>query len=342
MTGWGKRSTEVTDRTATPYRVPSPAADDLVAWPDAFGTRFMVHVDVEEEFDWTGPRDAANRATTAMVAFPAAHRRFADHGIALTSFVDHPVVSDPAAVEMLARTLEDGCSAIGAQLHSWVTPPIAAPRPGDSYAGNLPRALEAAKIDTLTDALTTAFGAPLIFRSGRYGIGPETIGLLAERGYRADSSVRAHYDYRADGGPDFRGVGSGAYRVGGLIELPVTTVFEGALWRHGPGLYPVLAPIPKARGLFARAGLLQRVALTPEGMPIADALAAVIAAVAAGQRLLDFSFHSPSLVPGHTPFVRSADELDRFWRWWERMVVHLATLGVRPASLAEVLSASGA
>ena len=327
----------------TPFRVPPPQPDARIVWPDDFGTRFMVHVDVEEEFDWSRPLDPANRATAAMVAFPAAHRRFADRGVPLTSFVDHPVVGDPAAVDILAATLVDGRSAIGAQLHGWVTPPLAPLGAGDSYAGNLPRAVEAAKIDTLTDALTAAFGTPpVIFRSGRYGVGPETIALLAARGYRIDSSVRAHYDYRADGGPDFRAIGSDAYRWGPLVELPFTTVFAGALRHRAPGLYDRLSAIPKARGVFARTGLLQRVSLTPEDMPIRDALQAVDVAIESGLRLLVFSFHSPSLVPGNTPYVRNADDLARFWRWWEVMLDRLAVLGIRPAGLAEVLAASGA
>jgi len=112
MTGWGKRPTDVADRADREepvpggYRVPPPAPGDLVAWPDAFGTRFMVHVDVEEEFDWARPLDPANRSTEAMRAFPAAQRRFADHGVPLTALVDHPVATDPRAVDLLAEGLD--------------------------------------------------------------------------------------------------------------------------------------------------------------------------------------------------------------------------------------------
>jgi hypothetical protein len=97
----------------------------------------------------------------------------------------------------------------------------------------------------------------------------------------------------------------------------------------------------RARGAFARAGLLQRVALTPEDMPIGDALAAVRVAIEEeGQRLISFSFHSPSLVPGHTPYVRSRDDLARFWDWWRAMFGLLGTLGVQPVGLDEILLAA--
>lgn len=327
--------------TVAPYRVPAPARDRYVDWPAAFGTRFLVYVDVEEEFDWRAPLDRANRATTAIAAFPEAHRRFAGHGTGLTCMVDHPVATDPRAVDILRAVIADGRSEIGAQLHAWVTPPFADAAPGDSYAGNLPPALEAAKLDTLTAALREAFGqAPRVYRAGRYGIGPATLALLAERGYRIDSSVRARYDYAADLGPDFTALGNAAYRVGRLIELPLTTVFTGLARRRGASLYARLGRVPRGRGIAARTGLLQRVSLTPEDMPIADALEAVTVAVGEGERLLSFSFHSPSLVPGHTPYVRDAADLAGFWRWWEAMIARLARLGVRAVTIEEVLTAA--
>ena len=324
------------------YRVPPPAAGSFIAWPADFGTRFTVFCDVEEEFDWSRPLDRANRSTHAIAALPAAHRRFADRGVGLICMVDYPVATEPAAVTLLGVIADDPRSAIGAQLHPWVTPPFdEAVTPANSYAGNLPEALEAAKIDALTDALTAAFGSrPLAYRAGRYGIGPATIKLLSERGYRLDSSVRSRYDYRLDGGPDFAAVGSAAYRIGNLIQLPFSTVFTGRLRHRGAALHRAAARLPHGPGVLARAGLLNRVSLTPEDMPIDEALAAVSVAVGEGERLLAFSFHSPSLVPGNTPYVRDAADLATFDRWWDRMLDHLDRLGVAPASLAQILAAT--
>ena len=62
-----------------------------------------------------------------------------------------------------------------------------------------------------------------------------------------------------------------------------------------------LGRVPRARGIAARLGLLSRVPLTPEGTPAAEAIAAIRTAAGQGERLLNLSFHSPSLVPGNTP-----------------------------------------
>lgn len=326
------------------YKVPPPDPADLVAWPGDFGTRFAVFVDTEEEFDWHAPLTRDVHGVTAITAMPEAHRRFAGYGVPLTFMVDYPIATDPRAIAILNDALADGVSAVGTQLHAWVNPPFDEPlTPANSYAGNLPTTLEAAKLDTLTDAITSAFGAPpRAYRAGRYGIGPATAALLVARGYRLDSSMRARYSYVGDGGPDFRAIGNHAFRIGDLVELPLTTAFTGLAGRGGNGLYERLGRVPKGRGLFARAGLLSRVALTPEDMPLGDALEAVAVAVGEGVRVLNFSFHSPSLVPGHTPYVRDATDLAAFHRWWDVMIEDLDRRGVRPASLDELIGASRA
>jgi hypothetical protein len=328
------------------YRVPPPAPDALLAWPDAFGTRFAVCVDTEEEFDWGAPFSREAFGTRAIAAMPAMHARFADHGVPLNYLVDYPVASAPEAVEILRRLLEDGRSAVGTQLHPWVNPPFEE-EIGDlnSFAGNLSPALERAKLALLTDTIAASFGTrPIVYRAGRYGIGPNTLGLLADLGYRIDSSMRVAYNYSGEGGPDFSRIGNHAFRAGpdGLLELPLTTVFTGRARAGGPDLYRRLARVPHGRGAASRLGLLSRVALTPEDMPLKEAMEAVRVAVGEGIRLLNFSFHSPSVEPGHTPYVRDQADLAAFHRWWERIFALLARLGVAPASLAEIVAAADA
>jgi len=317
----------------------------MVVWPEDFGTRFTVFVDTEEEFDWTSPLARTGHTLASVAALPGAHRRFAGHGVPLTYMVDYPIATDPRACDILRELLEDGVSAIGTQLHPWVNPPFDEPlTPANSYAGNLPEAVEAAKLDVLTDAIVAAFGRrPNAYRAGRYGIGPATLALLAARGYRLDSSMRARYRYAADSGPDFGRIGNAAFRCGPaatIIELPLTTVFTGRLRGGGAGLYEMLGRVPKGRGLFARLGLVSRVALTPEDMPLADAIEAIAVAVGEGVRVLNFAFHSPSLAPGHTPYVRDAADLARFHGWWHAVLTELDRRGVRPASLDALIAAS--
>lgn len=325
------------------YRVPSPDAGARVQWPDDFGTRFTIFVDTEEEFDWGAPLRSDADGTGHMAALPPVHARFAAGGVPLTYLVDYPVASSPLAIEVLNALMTDGRSAIGTQLHPWVNPPLEEEVNGfNSFTGNLPLELQRAKLVALTDQVTRAFGKrPIIYRAGRYGIGPDTPALLAELGYRIDSSMRSGYDYSAEGGPDFMAVPNQAFRLaGGVIELPFTTVFTGAMRRGGAVLRQRFSRFPHGIGVAARLGLLSRVALTPEDMPLEEAREAVRVAVGEGLRLLNFAFHSPSVEPGHTPYVRTQADLAAFLHWWDEILALLDRLGVRSASVDEIVAAA--
>lgn len=319
---------------------PPPAAARIDLPPD-FGRRFMVFVDTEEEFDWTRPLRRDATSTASIAALPTAHKRLRAFGIVPSYLLDHPVATAPSAIEVLRPLLEAGECAVGAQLHPWVNPPHdEVLSQANSFAGNLPAALEAAKLATLTAAIATGFGRrPDVYRAGRYGIGPNTAALLEGAGYSMDCSVRPWFDYRASGGPDFTRRGlqpSWAGPAGTLVEVPLTGGFVGAARRLGPLLYRA-APL---RGALARSGLVERVALTPEGMPATAATALIRGLLSDGARLLTISFHSPSLEPGHTPYVRDAADLARFYAWWDEVLDLLAREGVAPASAAEVLDAA--
>lgn len=317
-----------------------------VVWPADWGQRFLISVDTEESFDWGGGFHRTGHSTEAITAIPAAHARFTRAGAPLCYLIDYPVARDPRARDIFGPLIADGRSGVGAQLHPWVTPPFDEALNGaNSFPGNLPETLEAAKLDALIAAIEAAVGQrPIIYRAGRYGIGPNSHALLARRGFAIDASVRAYYDYSGESGPDFSDIGAAARRCGpegALIALPVTTVFTGALRARGAGLYRALGRIPRARGLAARTGLLARVALSPEGMPLRDALEAVRVALDEGAHVLQFAFHSPSLVPGNTPYVRDEADLARFWRWWDAVFDMLARRGVAPASPAQITAALG-
>jgi peptidoglycan/xylan/chitin deacetylase (PgdA/CDA1 family) len=303
-----------------------------------FGRRFMLFGDAEEEFDWNGPFARDHVSTTAIAALPAANRRFLERGLIPTYLVDYPVVDDPRSAATIAEMVAADACDVGTQLHPWVNPPFEEEvNPRNSYVGNLPRALQRAKLHALTDRIEQAVGRrPIIYRAGRYGIGPHTADLLAEAGYRMDVSIRALFDYSAQGGPDFSGHPVWAWWIGpGLLEVPLTSAFVGGA-RRWPGLHRR----PAWRGPLAASGLLNRVSLTPEGTPLAEALAAIRQLLRDGTRLFSLSFHTPSVEIGHTPYVRDAADLRRFWAWWDGVFDLFAREGVEPARPADILAAA--
>jgi hypothetical protein len=311
--------------------------------PERFGCRFTVFCDTEEEFDWGRPRSRDNRSTSHMAAMPDLQERFRRRGVKPVHLVDHPIATDPRSVEMLREWLERGEISIGTQLHPWVNPPHDEEvNTYNSFVGNLPIELERAKIENLTEAIEAAFGRrPVVYRAGRYGVGPNTAALLEAAGYAADVSVRALFDYSDEAGPDFSRVKPFAYRVGGaLVELPLSAAYVGRLRARGRGLYRAAGRLPRGRGILSRLDLLDRVPLTPEGVKLEDALAAVRALIGDGVRWFSLSFHSPSVEPGHTPYVRTPADLRAFHAWWDGMFDFFEREGIAPASIEETIAAA--
>lgn len=314
-----------------------PTSDARLELPATLGRRFVIFGDAEEEFDWTGPfrREAVH--TRAIAALPDANRRFNDAGAVPTYLVDYPVVDDPRSAEIMRRMAASGACDIGTQLHPWVNPPhdeeVTA---HNSYTGNLPRALQRAKLHALTAKIEEATGIrPVTYRAGRYGVGPHTADLLIEAGYRLDVSVRALFDYRAQGGPDFSRHPIWPWRIHGpLSEVPLTATHLGRLRR-----LPALGRSRWLRGPLARLGLLSRIALTPEDMPLADTLEAIRRLIDDGHQLFSLSFHTPTVQPGHTPYVRDAADLKQFWDWWGGVFALFAREGVKPIRSGEIITA---
>jgi hypothetical protein len=166
--------------------------------------------------------------------------------------------------------------------------------------------------------------------------------MLAADSIAIDSSVRAKFDYSAAGGPNYRRHPLTPYWLDDertLLELPLTTVFWGMLRRQGEWLYPALWRTPRLRGGLSRLGLLERIPLTPEGVSVDEAIRGIDMALDDGLPVLVFSFHSPSLRPGHTPYVRSGDDLDMLYDWWRRVLAYLELRGIKPVSVAQIMQA---
>jgi hypothetical protein len=68
----------------------------------------------------------------------------------------------------------------------------------------------------------------------------------------------------------------------------------------------------KVAAAVSRLGLLERIRLSPEDYSEGEMRRLTQTLLADGVRVFVFSFHSPSVMPGGTPYVRSEKELERF------------------------------
>ncbi len=321
----------------------APGENALVRFKDGMGQRFLLTVDTEEEFDWTKPLRASGH-TVDTVGWITKFQEFCGgFGVVPVYLIDYPIATSPLAAEVLREPLAQGKAEIGVQLHPWVNPPHEEEvNQHNSFAGNLPYELERAKFMELHDTIERNFGVkPLIYRAGRYGTGPNTAAILKEAGIAIDTSVRSRFDYSGWGGPDYSHLGLRPWWVDEartLMELPLTSVFAGGMRQWGQKLFPKMSRMGRMQGLMARLRLLDRIPLTPEGVTIAEALRAVDLAVAAQLPVVVLSFHSPSLSPGYTPYVRTPQDLDRMYDWWRAVFSRLIAARVKPTSVKEIMA----
>jgi hypothetical protein len=84
----------------------------------------------------------------------------------------------------------------------------------------------------------------------------------------------------------------------------------------GPTLYEA-AQHPLGRrvrlgGLLARSRALERIRLSPETANLSEMRRLAAALLANGCEVFALTYHSPSLEPGYTPYVRTAGDLENF------------------------------
>ncbi|MGE4048347.1 MAG: glycosyltransferase, partial [Acetobacteraceae bacterium] len=301
----------------------------IIRLPASQPPLLSIVVDCEEEFDWRFPIRGTPYSLRSLPPLRRVAEHLAEQNAPLTIMPTYPVVEDEASWTELVGIIRDCDAAIGAHLHPWITPPfLEQPTLQNSFQGNLPPELEAAKIANLLGAISSRTGqAVTLFKAGRYGFGGATAEVLAEHGIRIDLSFMPHFDYAETGGTSFAGISCDPFWFSDdrlLFEFPMTAGFTGWMKDWGSRLFPKL----NARTLrqlhlpsvLANVGLLNRVRLSPEGITLAEAKELTRTLYAQGHRAFHLSFHSTSLVPGSTPYVRTGDDAERLVSWLRHYV----------------------
>jgi hypothetical protein len=280
-----------------------------------------VVVHTEEEFDWAKEHDRNATGVSHMRHIHRAQEIFDAFGIVPNYVVDYPVAAQEEGYGPLKAYAETGRALIGAHLHPWVSPPFEEELcRRNTYPGNLPPELEAEKLRVLTEKIGESFGVkPKTYLAGRYGFGPNTARILETLDYEVDMSPAPPIDFGADGGPDYSGYTSHPYWLGAdgrLLGLPGTGAYVGLLRALGTPLYE-LATDPRLRwarppAILSRLRLMERIRLSPEDYTEPEMRRLTRTLLADGLKVFVFSFHSPSVQPGCTPYVQTAADLTRF------------------------------
>jgi len=315
--------------------------------------RLIVTVDTEEEGLWENKYRATGNTTENIRGIPRFQQLCKRFQLRPSYLVDAPVVQDDVASGILAEIAGVGDCEIGAHMHPWCNPPLGEQSgPNASFLSNLPEQVQRDKLTWLTDAIHDRFGQrPTSFRAGRYGLDICGANILRSLGYRVDSSVIPFTDYSDQGGPDFLGAPCEPYYVGpddltsvgepgGLIEVPLSVGFSRPDFSRAQALRqaamkPALKSM-RAVGLLDRLGIARRIKFSPEQSSSERLRQLVDACLARNAPVMVMMFHSTSLVPGYSPYVKSIEKLEAFYRRLEQTFEYcLGQAGLAPATLGE-------
>jgi hypothetical protein len=319
--------------TSAPTRPAS--ARTTVAHTNRRAPALVVTIDTEEEFNWSRLPYEQTTTITHTRELKRLQDALEEAGARPTYVVDYPLLRDDITVDVLRALHARGTCEIGAHLHPWVNPPQSeAPLARHTYLCNLPRSLQREKLEHLTQAYREAFGIPpRSFKAGRYGISADVASELQQLGYLADSSPVAFTSFRDDDGPDFRHVRNEPFIMvaprdghAALVSVPCSVAytrrpFSLAHRLHGALSSRWLRPL-RAIGILWHTRLLRKVFLSPEVHTAEDIVRGIDALAASGASVIHLSLHSPSIVAGHTPYVRSNADRDRLLSSLQTVIRH--------------------
>ncbi|MBX3441602.1 MAG: polysaccharide deacetylase family protein [Planctomyces sp.] len=320
-------------------------------------SRFVVTIDTEEEGLWGGQYRPTGHSVENLRGVPRFQELCDRFGVQPTYLVTAPVANDDFGAGLLADLQADGRCEVGAHLHPWCTPPLT-DRPAttaESFLCNLPEPAQRAKLEWLTDTIERRFGRrPTSFRAGRYGLDAVGARILEELGYAVDSSVIPFTNYASQQGPDFREAPFTPYwfdgadlcapgDAGALLEAPVTVGFSHSRFAFAHRLQETarIRGLRQLRieGLLDRLGVARRIKFSPEQATSRELVQLADAALRAAERptALVLMFHSSSLLPGCSPYVRTPVDLDAFCDRLTAVFAHcLNDRGLTAATLSDL------
>jgi hypothetical protein len=291
---------------------------------DSGGRVLIVTVDTEADDLWSRPTEYRCANVEALARF---QRLCEERGVRPTYLVSHEIMADPRAVATMQGLAGDGRCEIGTHLHPFSTPPERSITRDDRYeqpfAYEYPAPLLREKLRALTSAITTAFGRrPRTIRWGRWGLAGWMVPLMEEEGYLVDTTVTPGIAWWAISGTrwwkatsyasaplspyfldrdDICAAGDSA-----VLEIPATVVYARPWHRR---VYTALSALRLGR--VARAAGMTPRWLRPFPSTSASFLLAVAgAALSAGAPAVNVMLHSSELMPGGSPYARTAGDVD--------------------------------
>lgn len=316
--------------------------------------KVIITIDTEED-EWG--KFATNNSSVENIKYiPALQKIFKKYGAIPTYFLTYPVISNVDSRDILRKIYENGECEIGVHCHPWNTPPLTADiTPYKTMLCNLPTELIREKLEILTFEIKKYFGSKSVisFRAGRWGFSSVVAECLVDLGFKVDSSITPFVDWTGEYGPNFSNAPYFPYKFsprfpilpndkGELVEIPPTIGFLQKI--SFKTLLNIRSFILKS-GLyhFHLIGVLDKLKLmslrwlSPENTSKKDIISLAKSFINHGVNVLNMTFHSTSLMPGKTPFVKTDKDKKKFLERIEVFLKFAKEKGFKFVSLSHML-----
>lgn len=157
--------------------------------------QFAITIDTEidKSRDWSVAQDAEFEGIHRGI-HGILHPLFVENGVFPVYFLSNEVLADDELCSVFRAYQATNMAELGTHLHFEAAGPLAigdiAGRKLDGVQAQLSAADERLALTWLTDTYKLRFSQhPISFRAGRYGLSRNSIALLAELGYKVDSSA---------------------------------------------------------------------------------------------------------------------------------------------------------
>lgn len=288
-----------------------------------------VYITIDTEEDNWGQYERQHYSVNNINALPMLQDLFDRYNAIPTYLITYPVITNKKSHRILTKILDRQRCEIGIHCHPWNTPPFNESKCIlNTMLSNLDYNIIYNKQETLSNEFERSFGyKPLCFRAGRWGFNSDVAKSIHKLGLKIDTSVTPLANWMNDKGPDFLDAPGQPYCFdpddiltpipgGILLEVPATIGFFQHNFKRCAEIRNWIANSSLSNwhilGIMDRLRLLNFRWLSPELSDSESMIQLSKTFVKKGASCLNLSFHSTSLLPGMSPFVKDQQDLESF------------------------------
>ena len=314
--------------------------------------QFVITIDTEED-QWDIYSTGSNTVDN-INGLLSLQEIFDKYNAVPTYLINWPVITCHKSSQIIKKLCNEHNCEIGTHCHPWNTPPFGEEiNVKNSMMCNLPYEVVEQKMGRLHQAIVNTLNVePLCFRAGRWGFGSNVAKCIQQLGYTIDTSITPFFDWSGYSGPNFNGASTYPYHFeakdilkqcsdGPLFEVPASVGFLQKNFEISNRIRLIILATGMRNlrliGILDKLKLLNRRWLSSELSSAEDMIKLINVFILKGHRVLNFTLHSTSLLPGKTRYVQSEEDLDNFIKKIETVLAYCNHKNFEFASLSKTL-----